>query len=241
MPIVEAARERSAQERLAQINKDIEAVERKKLITVIVPGASDTVLYIQPLDLRGKDPEEDLEVEEWIVTDTDFSGGFANHKRTKQMTGVFKKRGPMGPFGPTYKINTDTQDGKREWEALKRVIEQHTSRHEKVPEPISYHQEVNDLGMRDLKSISIEKGDVPTAVLENYAPLAKLYAERDELLVKLGKAPVAAPANDEEAAMAVAAGVVFQCPDLECDFVAKNPLGLAQHRGRNHKNDSKEK
>lgn len=236
MPLAEAVKvPRTNEEKLAQVLKDIEAVEKKKLITVIAPGASDAVLYIQPLDLRGKDPEEDVEIAQWQVSDTDYSQGYANHKRDMVKTGRFQKRGPKGPFGPTYKINTDNQDGKREWEDLKRVIEQHSSRHAKVPEPMSYHQEINDQGMRDLKNISIEKADVPIAVLENYKPLMDLWEQRDALMLKLNKALPTPPANDEEAAVEKASGAVFQCDDLECDFVAKNANGLRLHQSK-HKN-----
>lgn len=217
---------------LEKVNKDIASVERKKLITVVKPGGSDTVLYVQPLDLRGKDPEEDVEDIEFIVTDTDYSMGYANHKRVQRPSGKFHKRGPKGPFGWTYKINTDTQDGVREWEALKRTIEQHTSRHEKVPEPVPYHSDINELGLLDLKNISLSKEDVPTAVLEDYKPLKILLAQRDALMEQLGVEPPNQPENDEEAAIAKAAPSVFQCPDLECDFVAKNANGLRLHQSK---------
>lgn len=186
----------SLEKQLERVEKDIAAVERKKLLTIISPGSPDKVLFIQPYDLRGKDPSEDIEEIESYVVETRWNNGFAEHITGKRPTGRFTKRGPIGPFGPTYKIDTGNQNGEREHSELQRVLTTHTSRLARVPEPVSYHTEINELGHLDLKNNTLEKENVPVALLENYEPLNNLLTQKkaleDRIRERDGKPKVAA-------------------------------------------------
>lgn len=175
----------SLEKQLERLDKEIAAVESKKLITIIEPGGPDKVLYVQPYDLRGKDPEEEVEVIESYVIETDWRDGFAKHVTGKRPTGRFEKRGPVGFFGPTYKINSGNQNGDRELAEFKRVLETHCNRLTKVPEPVAYHTEVNELGHMDLRNVTLKKEDVPVALLENYEPLEQLKKQREVIVEKI--------------------------------------------------------
>lgn len=238
MPAVETKEVALLKAELSKTELQIAAIERRKLITVISSGGPDAVLYVEPLDLGEKDPEGLVEVIEDYVAEEDFTQGFSNPKRGKRKTGQFLKRGPKGPFGWTHKIDTTVQDGVREWEELKRVIQTHTSRFNKVPEPIAYHHEVDDKGYIDLRNIHIEPSDVPVAVLENYKPLEDLKTKRVTLqnrLRELGEVIVTAPTDVEDAKVAEAQTKVFVCQEAGCVFTTKSSLGFSQHKGKYHK------
>lgn len=211
----------SIERQLERIDKEIEAVERKKLITLVLPGGTDKVLYVQPYDLRGKDPEEDVEIMESYVIETKWDNGFAQHITGIRQTGKMRKRGPSGPFGPTYKIDSGNQNGERELNEFKRVLETHCNRLTKVPEPAAYHTEVNELGHADLRNITLKKEDVPVAFLEHYEPLEDLKHQREILRGKAGeKATITVGATD------------IKCPD--CDFKTPSRQLLALHTAKKH-------
>jgi len=221
---------------LDHINTNIAAVERRKLITIIEGGASDKVLFVEPFDLRGKDPLEMVSVYKREVK-TDESQGYKRHTVSKIKTQSYQQRWEtqpqqfQGPFGPTHKIDATVTDGKRELEEFKRVLEMHVSRLQKVPSPIAYHSEVNDVGMLDLRNFSIEMTDVPVARLENYKPLEDLKNKRRSIMEQLGEdIPEETP---ETKLIEKAQEHIFKCP--HCDFVSKKEHGLKIHISRTHK------
>lgn len=247
MPVAEAPIEKFKQE-LAEIDERIAAVERRKLITIVEPGGSDKVMFVQPYDLGDNDP--DGWIEEWAVevTDTDYDQGYAKHKTRRFKTGKKIERWTTdpgrwtGPFGHTYKIDTTVQDGQREWEAFKRTLETHVSRLSRVPEPVAYHSDVDENGVVDLRNLSITKEQVPVATLENYAPLDNLKAERAEVVRRYSEAGCEVPVLkgvesepvSEAAAVARAQEHIFRCPEGGCEFVAKNTHGLNLHKTKKH-------
>lgn len=185
----------SLQKKLEALNLEIEAVQRRKLITIVGSnvgalaklGPSDKVIFVEPYDLRGKDPEEMVEVVEFYVKETKIENDIAYHKTGTRNTGVFKKRHELEPgkylgyFGPTYKIDTTNQNGAKEFQEFMRTLDTHTNRLGVVPEPVAYHSDMNNEGMLDLRNVTIEKEDVPVAVLERYKPLEDLLAKKSEL------------------------------------------------------------
>lgn len=218
--------------KLDELNKQIQVMERRKLITIIEPGSSDKVVYVEPYDPgKGNDPEELVEVVEARVVSTDYSQGYARTTVENVKTGVFKKRWQLdhkfvGPFGPTYKIDSSNQNGDRELADFKRVLSEHVSRFSKVPDPVSYHSEVNELGMLDLKNISITKDDVPVAVLENYEPLMKLVALRDAIVAEIEGGEKVDRSQIEDS---------FKCEVIGCGFSSESSKGLAVHKKHSHK------
>jgi len=226
------------EQELEKINIDINNVSRRKLITIVGGGLSDSVMYIEPLDLRGKDPDELVEIIERQVEDSDYSQGYAVHKVRNVRTGKFQPRWKTepqkftGPFGSTYKINTSHQDGEREYEELKRVLHTHISRMTKVPEFVPYHADITEMGSRDLKSLSIAKEDVPVAMLENYKPLEDLKNKRDNILRQLGM-NVEVPTK-EEMIVKVAQDSVHRCTHPGCDFIGKSEQSIRCHISKAH-------
>lgn len=247
MPV---AQEKSNKElQLEKIESEIAAVERKKLITIVTPGGSDKVIYVTPFDLRGKDPEEIVEEEEKYVIETKFDQGFAQHQTGTRKTGKKLPRwkvaqpGKMtGPFGPTYKIDVTRQEGELEFNNFKRILDNHVSRLSKVPDPVSYHSDVDERGMLDLRNISITKDDVPVALLEGYEPLTTLQAKRKELLAELGRdeqpelldEPLTDAEKFEARATQEAQKNIHQCKEPGCDFVTRSVEGLAKHQKKQH-------
>ena len=227
-PTVEAVR---------KIDEEINAMSRRKLITIIEPGASDKVIFVEPFDLGKNDPEGVEEVIEDVLVDTNYDSGYAIHKTKKHHTGEFKKRWQLnpqkfnGPFGPTHRIDTSNQDGKREYESFKRTMDAHVSRHQRVPEPISYHSDVTDQGVMDLRNVSISVADVPVVILENYEPLNKLIERRKELAKSIGMETIE-PVVGEEKAVADAQEFIHKCNF--CDFVAKDSRALGIHSTKLH-------
>ncbi len=225
------------QETINKIDEEILSVMRRKLVTIVEPGASDKVIFVEPYDLGKNDPEGLEEVIEMEVVDTNYDQGYALHKTKRVKTGRFQKRHELnpqkfsGPFGPTYRIDTSNQDGKREWEDFKRVLDSHVSRHQRVPEPVPYHSDVTEQGMMDLRNRTIEVADVPVVVLENYGPLQKLLQRKNAILQSNGMAPQEAP--DAEAEMVAGAQPsIVKCKD--CDFITKDTRSLGIHSTKVH-------
>lgn len=225
-------------EQVKKLDDKINAMRRRKLITVVEGGGSDKVIFVEPFDLGNKDPEGLEEVVRSEVVDTNYDQGYAVHRTKQVRTGEFRKRYELdpqkynGPFGPTHRIDTSIQDGKREYEDFKRTLQTHTSRLERVAEPIAYHSEVNEQGVLDLKTRSIEVADVPVVLLENYGPLEKLIERRREL-ANLAGMDESEPKSAEEVATESVADVINPCG--KCEYVGKTKHALAIHMGRFHK------
>lgn len=189
----------SLRKQLEGVEKDIELVSRRKLVTIVGGntgplnkfGPSDKVIFVEPFDLRGKDPEESVEVIETYVIESKVENDITVHKTGKRSTGKFKKRCELEPqkyrtlFGPTYKIDTSNQNGERECAEFLRILETHTDRLKTVPQPAPYHSDISNEGVLDLRNVTLNKEDVPVAILENYKPLRDLIEQKEFLLGKI--------------------------------------------------------